>query len=264
MTDHPGHISDQDRFELPFEPRRRDWAEWIYDHRTGLLVTVGVYLLLGIGVAASRISLERSAPVSAFFVEMENLQELIEQKERLEQQVREEQLLRQMEQEYEAIRNRASNAEGELDAGLRDAQGTNASQIYDQAADVQARLNASRDAYERGLQSASDILNNRPTDARGETNADRTNRQRGRVTVTYYFPSGRSHRNLPVPSYQCEGGGTVVVNVEANAGGRIIKASASRGADPCLKDYAERAALRSQFYTGAQEAGTITYEFVAQ
>ncbi len=265
--EHHEHNSADERLELPFEPERRDWVEWVYDHRTGLLVTVCVYLLLGVGILTARFSLDRQEPVSAFYVDMENLQELIEKKERLEEIVRQEQLLQQLERDYEQIRNRASNAEGNLDAGLRDAQGTDASQIYDEARALEARLNASREAYERGLQSASDILNNRPEDNSGDPNAGRTSRQSGRVTVSYYLP-GRSDRSLPVPSYQCEGGGTVVVNIEVDQSGRVTKAAAAGGGDPCLREYAERAARSSRFNADASfgnaQGGTITYEFVAQ
>lgn len=260
---------DRERIELPFEPAKRDWAEWVYDHRRGLLVTVAVYLALGIGILVGRVTLEPVEPRSAFYIDMENLQELIEEKERLEQEVREQQLLQQLEREYEAIRNQASNAEGELNAGLRDAQGTEASQIYDEARALEARMRASREAYEQGLQSASDILNNRPADAAGDTDVNQTGRQSGRVTVSYYLP-GRTDRSLPVPSYQCQGGGTVVVNIEVNQNGMVTKAaaSASSSSDPCLREYAERAARSSRFNTdgsfGNAQAGTITYEFVAQ
>ncbi len=243
-------------FELPFEPRQRDWAEWIYDHRTGLLITLCICLILGIGVLTGRLSLEKEPPVSAFYVEAEDLQELIAERERLERLVQQEQQFqRQMEQEYERIRNSASNVAGELDAEL---QAMNA--------EVQGRVQAAGEAYEQGLRSASEILNERPSDGPDESGAEQAGLQKGGVTVSYYFPSGRSHRagRLPVPSYQCEGGGTVVVEVEADAGGRITRAVAARGADPCLAQYAERAARASQFASGSREPGTITYTFVAQ
>jgi hypothetical protein len=56
----------------------------------------------------------------------------------------------------------------------------------------------------------------------------------------------------------------VVVTVEADASGRIVKASVARDADPCLARYAEQSARDSWFQSGAGEPGTITYEFVAQ
>ncbi|MDR0955254.1 MAG: energy transducer TonB [Rikenellaceae bacterium] len=260
---------ETERMDLPFAPQGRDWAEWAYDHRRGLMVMVVAYLVLGAALAFAKITLTPSDPYSAFYVEMDQLQELIEEKERLEEQVRQMQALQEMEREYEAIRNRASNAEGELDAELRDAQGTEAAQIYDEARALEARMEASRQAYEEGLQSASDILNNRPQSGQDAAQESQTGRQSGRVTVSYYLP-GRTDRRLPVPSYQCQGGGTVVINIEADANGRITKAAPAGGgaADACLQEYALRAARNSRFNTdgsfGNAQAGTITYEFVAQ
>lgn len=254
--------------ELPFAPSSGGWVEWIYDHRRGLLAAAGVYLLLFAVVATARISLERSTALEVYVVDPAELERLAEERDRLEEQVRALQDAQALEREYnERIQNAASNAEGELNADLRDAQGTQASDIYDEAQAVQDRMNASRDAYERGLREAQSILDGRPqSSSTGAGQSGEQGRAKGRVTVEYRFPSSRSHRagRLPVPAYRCPGGGTVVVDVEADAGGRIVKTSVARDADPCLAQYAEQSARASLFASGSGESGTITYEFIAQ
>lgn len=264
---------EDDRIDLPFHSHGRDWVEWIYDHRRGLLAVAGVYLLFAVGIVTTKISLNTSRSQEVYYIDPAEVERLAEEKERLEAEVRQMQALQQLEREYnESIRNATSNADGELNSGLRDAQGTQASDIYNEAQAVQDRMQASREAYEQGLRDAQGILDNRPQAPAGGSSGERVERgrQAGRVTVSYYLP-GRTDRELPVPSYQCQGGGTVVVDIEADRNGRVSKASVSAtgsSSDPCLREYALRAARSSRFdaveTAPSAQPGTITYEFVAQ
>ena len=261
---------EEEHIELPFEPSGGDWVDWIYDHRKGLLAAVIAYLLLGVGVVTMRISLKPTEGQPAFYVDMSELDKLMEERDRLEQEVRELQMNQDLEREYyESIRNMASNADGELNSGLRDAQNTQASNIYDEAQAVQDRMRASREAYERGLQEAEGILNNRPQSTAGNDNTAGQGKQTGNVTVSYSLP-GRHATYLPVPAYQCQGGGQITVDIAVNRNGQVVSATIAAGSvnDSCLREFALRAAQNSRFNTDGtadnRQGGTITYLFVPQ
>jgi TonB family protein len=91
-------------------------------------------------------------------------------------------------------------------------------------------------------------------------------------TNIYYDLQGRSHTYLPVPVYQCEGGGTVVVSIEVSPEGRVVNAVVSHisanSTDDCYSEAARSFALRSQFEEApagkGNQKGTLTYEFIAQ
>lgn len=80
----------------------------------------------------------------------------------------------------------------------------------------------------------------------------------------------RYARKLPIPVFKCENGGKVVVDIEVNRNGRVIKATANSESDPDeqLRETAVDAALRSIFNAKSDapeiERGTITYNFVKQ
>ena len=263
------HRPEEAPADLPFEHYRTDWAEWVFDHRWGLLVTVGAYLLLLGVLFTGRIVLKPAADRSAFYVDIQNLEQLIEEKERLEAEVREMQALQQMERDYyENIRNRVSNEEGRLNSGLRDAQGTDASDIYEEARALEASMRASREAYERGLQDAANILENR-TAARGGEESDTPQKVSGPVSISYSLP-GRYATDLFRPTYQCRGGGTITVNITVNRNGQVTAATVAAGStsDACLQEFAVLAAQASRFNTDGtadnNQKGTITYQFVPQ
>ena len=92
-------------------------------------------------------------------------------------------------------------------------------------------------------------------------------RYEGRVIVSYDV-ANRRHVYLPIPGYQCLEAGKVVVEVEIARDGSVTKArlvqSAVGEAEACLNTAALKYALRSEFRTGVDQSGTITYEFVAQ
>lgn len=263
-------IRDEDPLKLPFEHENEDWVDWFYNHRTGVLITVGAYLLLAIGIISARITLKPTEAEAAYYIDLSNLEQLIEEKERLEQEVREMQMLQEMERDYfENIRNAASNEQGDLNSGLKDAQNTSASEIYDEAQALEDKMRTSREAYEKGLKEAENILNNRPASSSGETNTQEQGKQSGNVTVSYSL-DGRHAVHLPVPAYQCQGGGMITVEIAVNRNGQVIQAAVSSGSanDPCLREFALKAAQQSRFNTDGiadnRQSGTITYLFVPQ
>jgi TonB family protein len=87
----------------------------------------------------------------------------------------------------------------------------------------------------------------------------------------HYFLKDRFHVRLPIPVYLAKGGGQVVVDIQVDRDGRVVKAQARSAAnlhDPMLPQYALEAAERTVFNADAKapaiQKGTITYNFVAQ
>ncbi|MCD8185471.1 MAG: energy transducer TonB, partial [Rikenellaceae bacterium] len=254
--------------ELPFEWQSRNWADWVYVHRRGLLASVAIYLLLAIGVATMRIPLSSAESQPTLYIDLSELVDLIEEKERLEQLVQD--LSQEQQDYYEAIRNMASNADGPLTSESDPSTGPHAD-VFNEAQELADRMQEARHAYERGLQEAENILQgNRSQDSGASENASEPRGQvSGRVTVSYYLP-GRYDNHLAVPAYQCPGGGEVTVNISVNRNGQVVNASVASGSvnDACLREFALKAAQASRFNTDGQaenrQAGTITYLFVPQ
>jgi hypothetical protein len=91
-------------------------------------------------------------------------------------------------------------------------------------------------------------------------------------TRIFYDLAGRNHLRLPIPIYMCQGSGKVMLNIEVNQQGDVLKAqiaqSESTTTDPCLIETAVNTALISKFnpdYKSPKlQNGTLTYIFVAQ
>ncbi len=105
-----------------------------------------------------------------------------------------------------------------------------------------------------------------PLNARGERTV-----YRGPTTVSYRLDN-RRHIHMPVPAYKCQGGGTVVVDIQVNRRGYVVQASISKerlaSLDPCFTDAALRAAQTARFETSTQapepQTGSVTYVFLPQ
>jgi hypothetical protein len=92
----------------------------------------------------------------------------------------------------------------------------------------------------------------------------------GESNIVYYLKN-RYHRQLPVPVYLAQGGGTVVVDITVDRQGKVVQASPRN--NPALRSeqiyiYAKTAALRTLFNADpdapAPQQGTIHYTFVPQ
>jgi hypothetical protein len=87
----------------------------------------------------------------------------------------------------------------------------------------------------------------------------------------HYFLENRYHLRLPIPVYLAKKGVTVIVDIQVDRTGKVIKAEPrpSRNLnDPMLPVYARQAAEETVFNSEpkapAIQKGTITYNFVAQ
>jgi len=90
-------------------------------------------------------------------------------------------------------------------------------------------------------------------------------------TTVSYFLEGRWHRYLYIPTYKCQGGGTVILDIVINQAGKVVSALISDNKstpDPCLREEAYRSAISAQFNadpkSNPKQLGTISYVFLAQ
>ena len=263
-TSHNPDRPKRPRIRLPFDDRRKnDAGEWAYDHRVGLAVTVIVYLLIAIGFVAGKVVVGGKPSNSTITVDLQNLAELDEERERLQQEIDR----RMREQaDWRSVRNLTSN-ENALNENLKDDRGTKTSQLNESAAEVDRRMRANREEYERGLAEAKAIGERKDDDP--NDNKDRSAKIAGTVTVSYSLNNPvRHHRYLDKPAYKCEGGGEVIVNITVNPNGEVIAANVASGGDQCMRETALRSARISKFNIDssapARQQGTITYIFIPQ
>jgi hypothetical protein len=146
---------------------------------------------------------------------------------------------------------------------LRDDRNTNVPQLYEEAREVQQRIDAAR--REAALRQGSDDIATAAPPPPPETESYKG------PSVLSYDLGGRKHLSLPLPVYQCLGGGDVTVQIEVNQRGYVtgvsVQVSASVDND-CLYEAAKRAARRSRFMVDvnapAKQKGNIVYRFIPQ
>ncbi len=191
--------------------------------------------------------------------ELEKLQKEIELKEEVNKNL-EDMLARQP---RERIRNVA------VDAGskLRDDRFKNPSEVYDEARELQRKLDASR-RYVLAQQAKEEAVDLTPQ--KGEPSSEPAQAYHGPSVISYEL-EGRKALSLPVPAYKGYGAGDVLVDIEVNPAGRVtaarVRADGS-SADASLHSFAIDAAKRSRFSASADAAktqqGWILYRFIAQ
>lgn len=191
--------------------------------------------------------------------ELEKLQKEIELKEEVNKNL-EDMLARQP---RERIRNVA------VDAGskLKDDRFKNPSEVYDEARELQRKLDASRrDALAQ--QAKDEAVDLGPQ--KGEESSEPAPAYQGPSVISYEL-AGRKALSLPVPAYKGYGAGDVLVDIEVNPAGRVIAAKVradGSSADASLHSFAIDAAKRSRFSASADAAktqqGWILYRFIAQ
>ena len=155
--------------------------------------------------------------------------------------------------EVRDVHNAASNATAQLDGGLKDDKGTKANDIYKDAQQLDAKLAASKAAYERMESELAALCRASPFNDQRKGNQDTERKQSrgsGNVTVEYDL-EGRDAVYLPVPAYKCHNGGRVVVNITVNRSGDVISASEDKGAFfrrsvPCVRMQCRRPKVELQ------------------
>jgi len=189
--------------------------------------------------------------------ELEKEQKLLEMKEQVSKEVDE--LLAQA--RSQSPRNVSVKVDGQK---LRDDRHKNPSDVYDEAKELQKKLDANKRKAEQALDSEDDVnLNSSDEDSQAEE-------YKGPSVLSWRL-DGRSAIKLPVPAYKCQGGGVVTVAIIVNQKGAVTTARVVDGIsdpDECLRQYAVNAAGRSKFSRSdtapEKQAGEIVYQFIAQ
>lgn len=148
---------------------------------------------------------------------------------------------------------------------LKDDRFKNPDQVYDEARELQRRLDASREAALREQGSDDDV-----SIASENLNDSNAPQYKGPSVVSYSL-DGRKAISLPVPAYKCQGGGDVSVQITVNRKGYVTAASVIESvssSDQCLIRSAVAAAKKSRFRASAtspdKHVGEIVYRFIAQ
>ena len=250
------------RLRLPFDDKRKDPVDWIYDNRVGLCVTIIVYLVVSIVFVSAKIGASKREVPNTMYIDLGAVELLKDERDRLLEEVRR----KNNEFDWKSVRNLSSN-ENALNENLEDEKGTDVSELNAAAEAIERERRANREAYERGLREANAIGENRQQSEGGKERQD--SKRKGNVTVSFSFKNPvRYSRYLVKPAYRCEGGGEVVVSVAVNQRGEVISASVISGGDECMRQTAIESARNSRFDINnsapAKQQGTITYIFIPQ
>ena len=147
---------------------------------------------------------------------------------------------------------------------LRDDRFKNPNQVYDEARELQRKLDASRAAALRE-QGSDDVA------ANNESLPKENAQQYKGPSVISYTLDGRKAISLPVPAYKCQGGGDVSVQITVNRKGYVVAAQVIESvssSDECIVRSAIVAAKRSRFRASTtapeKQVGEIVYRFIAQ
>jgi hypothetical protein len=241
------------------------WGGRKKEDRVGFYTTLVFHLVVLIVLLL--VSIGRVASTETSFVldftkqeELEKLQKEIELKEEVARNL-EDQLARQPQQR---IRNVA------VDAGskLKDDRFKNPSEVYDEAKELQRKLDASRrDAMaQKAAEEAVDLNQEQKADA-----PEKPAPAFQGPSVISYEVEGRKALSLPVPAYKGYGAGDVLVDIVVNQAGRVTAAKVrveDSTADASLHSFAVDAAKRSRFSAISEavksQPGWILYRFIAQ
>lgn len=157
------------------------------------------------------------------------------------------------------------NAAVDVGRALKDDRHKNPAEVYNEADELQKRLDASR--REAMAEAANDEL---VEISKQEKPKDDSPAYVGPSVISWML-EGRSKYSLPVPAYQGFGAGDVYVSILVNRKGRVVGAKVNEAVstpDSQLWEFALKAARKSVFNADAgapeQQAGEIVYRFVKQ
>lgn len=90
-------------------------------------------------------------------------------------------------------------------------------------------------------------------------------------TTVSYFLENRWHSYIYIPTYKCQGGGTVIIDIIIDQNGKVVSATIAENKstrDNCLLEEAYHSAMTARFNADtkspAKQLGTITYVFLSQ
>ncbi len=264
-----------------FSDEKISFRGFLRRHQIGIYATIMFHLLVLAVLMLTKIDALINEPVVVIDFSNTEIAHIEEQIDRLEQ------LKKTAQDEVNALLAGSNSRQSQqelrniaLDASpsgaLRDDRNTNAKDLYDEAQRVQDRLDAARNAQggqsgqgER-MQNEQVVQGDEPGMLQQPSSGKKAEAYKGPSVMSYNL-GGRKAVRLPVPVYQCDGGGDVTVTIEVNRQGRVTGATIQTNVsanNTCLHEAAIRAALLSRFSvdSGASDPqkGNIVYRFIAQ
>lgn len=235
------------------------------EDKAGLYITVIFHLTVIIILLSYQINTQLRKEES--FVLDFSKQEEIERK--LEEEAFKEDISKRLDELIEMSRRSSEPIRNiAVDAGskLRDDRNTDIDELYKEADRLARELRDGRkDAIE---EDARDETVELPTEHKPK---DEEKKEYSGPSVVSYNLDGRKASHLKIPAYRCNGGGDVTVIITVNPQGQVINAKvmdAISSDDPCLRNFAIRAARLSRFNASpdapARQTGEILYRFIAQ
>lgn len=231
--------------------------------RVGLYATISfhlVVLIVLLVVSIGRLTMSETSFVLDF--SKQEQKEILEKEQELKETISRE-LDEMMSSRRVEVRNVAVDMNGEQ---LRDDRHSNPSEVYQEARDLQSKLDASRrDAMSQ--EKSDEVVDMAP--AQSEKKESKST-YKGPSVISYSL-EGRKANYLPVPAYKGYGSGDVAVEIIVGRNGRVLDASIMESIsspDESLREYAIEAAKRSRFTASssapAKQSGEIVYRFIAQ
>ena len=235
------------------------------ENKAGLHITVIFHLTVIIVLLA--VGIDNSLKPETSFVLDFSKQEEIERQQR--EEIFKEDISRKLDDmiraAQDAPQSKVRNIAVDAGSTLKDDRGTDADQLYKDAARLAQEL---KDGQKDGIEE----------DAREETvqmqhqrKDDSSAKEYSGPSVVSYTLDGRKASHLKIPAYRCLGSGDVTVIITVDPSGKVLNAKvldAVSADDKCLRDFAIRAARLSRFSAStkapARQTGEILYRFVAQ
>lgn len=236
------------------------------EDKAGLYITVIFHLTVIIVLLLAGIGRELGREQS-FVLDFSKLEEM----EKLEKEVQlKEEVSRKLE---EMLKNLPSSNSGDIrnyavDRGqLKDDRNTDAEQLYK---DAQRLANELKQGQKSAIEENAVEESVELTGTKADKPSTETREYSGPSVLSYNL-DGRKASLLKIPAYRCYGEGEVTVIIQVDRAGRVVDAKvqdALSSSDPCLRNFAVRAARMSRFSASTaapvKQPGDITYRFIAQ
>lgn len=263
-------MDDNQHSSSKFETRLESVATAFFDfwdrHKVGILGTISLNLILAILFFVFELRSRAHLIDTMILVDFDREYEIRQPEEyKAEPLLPADALV--PDKEWEAIKNIAVDATREdLNPDLKDEKNIDADDLYQEAQCVREQMQSNRERWE-DAQNLEEL--DVPNIEEKNTAPPDEGQYKGPTVISYYL-EGRKALRLPVPSYKCERGGQVVVDIEVLGNGTVAKAAVDATnsvQDECITSSAIRAALASRFTASASMArqrGSITYLFVPQ
>ncbi|NLB67730.1 MAG: energy transducer TonB [Bacteroidales bacterium] len=232
--------------------------------RVGLYLTLIFHLVVLIVMLLVSIN-SMVAPEASFVLDFTK-QEQIEQEQKII--ALKEDISRKLDNLIAIPRGQIRNIAVDVGSQLKDDRHSNPDRVYEEARELQRKLDASKEDALKEKSAATIDLDPKPENEKKQK--EEVPVYKGPSVISYLL-EGRKAQYLPVPAYKGYGSGDIFVEIVVNPRGRVIDARVLEtisSPDKSLHDFAIDAAKRSRFTAsesfGARHIGEIHYRFIGQ